>query len=103
MNYGRSGTVLPFPSRRLAFWCCLLMLGIQPIVGYGATNIDSMAVAPHPRGTWVWSKASWLEPADREALFRFLKQHGISVILLQIQTDFSGAKPVLLYPQQLSA
>jgi hypothetical protein len=79
------------------------MLGIAPIVSYGAANVDSAVSTSHPRGTWVWSKSSWLEPADREALFSFLKQHGISVILLQIQTDFSGAKPVLLYPQQLSA
>jgi hypothetical protein len=55
------------------------------------------------RGTWVWNKASWFEPSARDTLFNFLKQHGMSVILVQIHTDYSGSKPKLMYPEQLSA
>ena len=103
MNYNRVYIAKPFLPRRLAILCCFLVLSLEPMISHGATNVDSAVVAVHPRGTWVWSKASWLEPADREALFTFLKQHGLSVILLQIQTDFSGDKPVLQNTQQLSA
>lgn len=55
------------------------------------------------RGTWVWSKSSWYEPSARDTLFNFLKRHGLSVILVQIHTDYSGAKARLMYTEQLSA
>ena len=66
-------------------------------------HVDAAPPSGFPRGTWVWSKASWFEPSARDTLFIFLKQHGLSVILVQIHTDYSGAKAKLLYSEQLSA
>lgn len=64
---------------------------------------DTVVAPPSRRGTWVWSKASWLEPVDRDALFGLLKRQGISVILVQIHTDYTGKEPALDYGAQLSA
>jgi len=97
---------------RLVLLACLspLTLGIgsndaaaAPVAQPTITTTDSTAAISHPLGTWVWSKSSWFEPSARETLFRFLKQQGISVMLLQIHTDYSGPRPTLKYPQQLSA
>jgi hypothetical protein len=101
-----------FTLSRLALLACLLPFALgtgrddaiaAPATQQTATNVDSTAVISHPLGTWVWNKSSWFEPADRATLFRFLKQQGISVMLLQIHTDYSGPQPALKYPEQLSA
>jgi hypothetical protein len=67
------------------------------------TNVESTAAISRPLGTWVWTKSSWFEPAERETLFRFLKDHGISVMLVQIHTDYAGSQATLKYPEQLAA
>jgi hypothetical protein len=67
------------------------------------TNAASTTMLPSKRGTWVWRKQSWLTQADRDALFSFLRKQGISVILVQIHTDYSGEKPVLQNQEELSA
>ena len=44
-----------------------------------------------------------MEAANRDVFFDFLKKHGLSVILVQIETDYSGETPVLKYREQLKA
>jgi hypothetical protein len=104
-------SAIPTLSRRVLLACLLpFALGTgtddataAPTTQPTATNVDSMGAISHPRGIWVWNKSSWFEPTDRETLFHFLKQHGITVMLLQVHTDYSGPRPTLKYPEQLSA
>jgi len=104
MNY------LPF-SKPIFFGSLLAFVCIgnidRSVAGVAVQEVPAhVGTAPasgFPRGTWVWSKASWFEPSARDTLFNFLKRHGLSVILVQIHTDYSGSKPKLLYPEQLSA
>jgi hypothetical protein len=95
-----------------ALFCSLLALGLlgqvdRSVAGVTAqeepAQIATAASSGLPRGTWVWSKASWFEPSARDTLFGFLKEHGLSVILVQIHTDYSGSKPKLMYSEQLAA
>jgi len=72
------------------------------VVNETSRSTNSVSTASFPRGTWVWNKNSWLTPAARDELFTFLKQHGISMILVQIHTDYSGAAPKLNDREQLS-
>jgi hypothetical protein len=76
---------------------------VTPSATNQTTNAASATMLHGKRGTWVWRKQSWLAQADRDALFSFLKKQGISVILVQIHTDYSGEKPVLENQEQLSA
>jgi hypothetical protein len=71
--------------------------------GDSVTNAASIPTLPGMRGTWVWSRTSWVAPAGRAQLFSFLKQHGLSVILIQIHTDYSGEAAKLQNEEDLSA
>src|ERR1035437_4320654 len=76
---------------------------VTPSASNQTMNAASATMPLGKRGTWVWNKESWLAPADRDTLFNFLRKHGISVMLVQIHTDYSGEKPVLENRSELSA
>ncbi len=112
MNYVFFSNMAVLKVTKPALFCSLLVFGLlgkvdQAVAGVAVQEAPAPLSAGVgsglPRGTWVWSKVSWYEPSARDTLFAFLKKHGLSVILLQIHTDYSGAKAKLMYTEQLSA
>ncbi len=112
MNYMVSRNSSVFRRVALVAACCLVQTasrlladdsGATPGVTNQASNVAATPGPSGKRGTWVWSKKSWLEPADRATLFDFLKRHDISVMLVQVHTDYSGETAQLKYREQLAA
>jgi hypothetical protein len=88
-------------------WFLILVMAGVCILPAPADKIEGspqQSVRPSPaRGTWVWRKDSWLTAPARETLFEFLKRRGLSRIMVQIHTDFSGENPALSYQPEMAA
>jgi hypothetical protein len=88
---------------KLTVLLALLATGTTASAGEPAAAETPPAADPGPMGMWIWNRESWDTPDARRALFEFLDAHRISLIMVQVATDYSGPAPALKHEPEMHA